>query len=81
MGVVQLMKEWTAARDHVNEVRKNDARTAEKLSKEITEVGTRSWVLLSPGTSWVLLSPGTSWVLLSPATGLQLGARQLPVKN
>lgn len=33
----QLMKEWTAARDHVNEVRKNDARTAEKLSKEITE--------------------------------------------
>ena len=61
------MKEWTAARDHVNEVRKNDARTAEKLSKEITEVGT-SWVFLSPGTSWVFLSPGTSWVLLSPGT-------------
>ena len=36
------MKEWTAARDHVNEVRKNDARTAEKLSKEITEVGTKA---------------------------------------
>ncbi|KAK7105271.1 amyloid-beta precursor-like protein [Littorina saxatilis] len=33
----QLMKEWTAARDHVNEVRKNDPKTAEKLSKEITE--------------------------------------------
>nr|KAG5689156.1 hypothetical protein BaRGS_007927 [Batillaria attramentaria] len=33
----QLMKEWTAARDHVNEVRKNDPKTADKLNKEITE--------------------------------------------
>lgn len=33
----QLMKEWTAARDHVNEVRKTDVKTAEKLSKEITD--------------------------------------------
>ncbi|XP_076438736.1 amyloid-beta precursor-like protein isoform X2 [Babylonia areolata] len=33
----QLMKEWTAARDHVNEVRKSDAKTAERLSKEITD--------------------------------------------
>jgi hypothetical protein len=32
------MKEWTAARDHVNDVRKTDPKTAEKLSKEITDV-------------------------------------------
>lgn len=33
----QLMKEWTAARDHVTEVKKNDPKSADKLSKEITE--------------------------------------------
>ncbi|XP_076457845.1 amyloid-beta precursor-like protein isoform X2 [Babylonia areolata] len=33
----QLMKEWTAARDHVAEVRKNDPKTASKLSEEIAQ--------------------------------------------
>lgn len=32
------MKEWTAARDHVNEVRKTDPKTADKLSEEIRQV-------------------------------------------
>ncbi|KAL8624552.1 hypothetical protein ACOMHN_005853 [Nucella lapillus] len=33
----RLMKEWTAARDHVAEVRKNDPKTANKLSEEIAQ--------------------------------------------
>lgn len=41
------MKEWTAARDHVNEVRKTDDKMADKLSKEITEVRVKVFFLLT----------------------------------
>ena len=36
------MKEWTAAREHVAELKKTDPKSAIKLSNEITEVRRRS---------------------------------------
>ncbi|KAH9504507.1 hypothetical protein Btru_062979 [Bulinus truncatus] len=34
--ITKLLQEWQAARDHVNEVRKTDPKTAETMAKEIT---------------------------------------------
>ncbi|CAG5124438.1 unnamed protein product, partial [Candidula unifasciata] len=35
--ITKLLQEWQAARDHVNEVRKADPKTADNMAKEITE--------------------------------------------
>ncbi|BFZ25606.1 hypothetical protein BsWGS_28646 [Bradybaena similaris] len=35
--ITKLLQEWQAARDHVNEVRKSDPKTADRMAKEITE--------------------------------------------
>lgn len=35
---VQVMKEWTAARQHVEELKKTNPKGAEKLESEVTEV-------------------------------------------
>ncbi|CAG5120904.1 unnamed protein product, partial [Candidula unifasciata] len=37
LKITKLLQEWQAARDHVNEVRKSDTKTANSMAKEITE--------------------------------------------